>query len=330
MTQHSHQLTITGPDTTFTVELPPGVTTLGREQGQAVLLPDQMVSRRHAQIERAADTCTITDLDSSNGTQVNGVVILPQTPQPLANGAEIHIGPFRLVYERAAVAAAPPAPQPAPPRPAAPRPVPPPVVPAPPAPPAPPARPPAQPPPALPPGPPHARTPAPPADPLLDILPRRSVRLLDYLPGIYQGEEGDFTSRFLGLFEAVLLPIEWNIDNFDLFLAPDTAPTAFLPWLSRWFALTFDDTWSEAQRRTLLAEAHQLFARLGTKVALSRVLEIYTGQAPEIIDQADDLEPFTFIVRLAQNRGRVSEELITNLIDAYKPAHTSYQLQWAK
>jgi phage tail-like protein len=312
MTDSRHLLTLTGPDATSIFELPLGITTLGREAGQALVLADQMVSRRHAQIERTADACTITDLGSANGTQVNNAVIPRQTPQPLSPGAEIHIGPFRIVYERAAVAAPSAAPKPQIPKPATP----------------PAATPPAQPPVQLPPPPDPVRPPTPPDDPLLDLLPRHSVRLLDYLPGIYQGD--DFTSRFLALFEAVLLPIEWNIDNFDLFLAPDTAPTAFLPWLSGWFALTFDDTWSEAQRRTLIAEAHQLYARLGTKWALSRVLEIYTGQAPEIIDQAENLEPFTFIVRLKRRRGHPSEELITNLIDAYKPAHTSYQLQWTK
>ncbi len=328
MTDYRHLLTITGPDATTTVELPLGVTSLGRGDGQTIVLADQMVSRRHAQIERTADACTLTDLDSANGTLLNDTPVPSQTPQPLLPGAQIDIGPFHLVYERATVAAPPPPAKPAPaPRkpaapPVAPAPAPKPAAPPPPKPPAPP--PPAPPPPARR----AAAAPPPPADPLLDLLPRRSVRLLEYLPGIYQ--EDDFTARFLGLFEAVLLPIEWNIDNFDLFLAANTAPASFLPWLSGWFALTFDDTWSEAQRRTLIAEAHQLYARLGTAWALSRVLEIYTGQAPEIIDQGDDLEPFTFIVRLAQKRGWVSEELIANLIDAYKPAHTSYQLQWAK
>jgi phage tail-like protein len=134
-------------------------------------------------------------------------------------------------------------------------------------------------------------------------------------------------ARFLGMFESILIPIEWNVDNFDLYLDPGTVPTGFLPWLANWFEITFDPTWGEAQRRTLLAEAHQIYARRGTCWALSRVLEIYTGHRPEIIDLDEDLEPFTFAVRLPLRAGEVNRELVERIIDANKPAHTTYTLK---
>jgi phage tail-like protein len=135
-------------------------------------------------------------------------------------------------------------------------------------------------------------------------------------------------SRFLGIFEATLVPIEWTIDNFDLFLSPDTSPQGFLPWLAGWFGLTFDSTWSDEKRRALLREAHQIYSRRGTHWALSRVLEIYTGEAPEIDDTGEKLEPFTFEVSLAQRKRDVDEGLIEALIDVHKPAHTSYKLKF--
>ena len=155
-------------------------------------------------------------------------------------------------------------------------------------------------------------------------LSTHSRRLLSYLPGIYHT---DFMARFLGIFESILIPIEWNVDNFDLYLDPGTVPTGFLPWLANWFEITFDPTWSEAQRRTLLAEAHQIYARRGTCWALSRVLEIYTGHRPEIIDLGEDLEPFTFAVKLPLRAGEVNRELVERIIDANKPAHTTYTLK---
>ncbi len=154
-----------------------------------------------------------------------------------------------------------------------------------------------------------------------------SLRLMEYLPPIYYS---DFMSRFLALFESVLLPIEWTVDNFDLFLSAATAPSEFLPWLSGWFGLVFDDTWSDEQRRAPIAAAHGLFETQGTPGALGRVLEIYTGRAPVIDDQADDLEAHTFRVRLPISRQQVEEDLVRRLIDAYKPAHTSYQLQFSE
>jgi phage tail-like protein len=125
-----------------------------------------------------------------------------------------------------------------------------------------------------------------------------------------------------------LTPIEWEITHFDMVLSPGTAPKDFLPWLGSWFDLTFDDSWTEAQRRTLLAEAHRIYARRGTRWALSRVLEIYTGHQPEVIDTAEDLEPFTFRVILPTS-ARSRQSLIERLINAHKPAHTNYRLEFS-
>jgi phage tail-like protein len=135
-------------------------------------------------------------------------------------------------------------------------------------------------------------------------------------------------SRFLAIFEATLLPVEWTIDSFDQFLDPGTAPTGFLPWLASWYGLTFDSTWTEPQRRQLLSEAHAIYARRGTQWALGRVLEIYTGAEPEIDDEAKDLDPFTFSVVVPRRKRDVRSDLIEALIDAHKPAHTSYKLRF--
>jgi phage tail-like protein len=158
-------------------------------------------------------------------------------------------------------------------------------------------------------------------------LTQHSSRLLPYLPGIYHT---DFMSRFLGLFESILTPIEWNIDNFDLFLNPGTTPAEFLPWLARWYEISFDDSWSEAQRRQLLKEAHQIYGRRGTKWALSRILEIYTGHPPDIDDESADLDPFTFTVKIPLRQKELNQELIERIIDMNKPAHTTYKLKFKK
>jgi phage tail-like protein len=148
-------------------------------------------------------------------------------------------------------------------------------------------------------------------------------RLLAYLPGIYHTE---FMTRFLAMFEAILTPIEWHVDNFDLYLDAGTAPITFLNWFAQWFSLEFDHSWSEAQKRTLLKEAHIIFARRGTAWSLSRLLEIYLDEMPEIEDTARNLPAFTFIVRIPRAENDVDGQLIRNLIDANKPAHTTYEL----
>jgi hypothetical protein len=50
------------------------------------------VSRRHAQISRGPDGYFVTDLDSYNGTTVNGQPLLPQRAYPLRNGDRIQVG----------------------------------------------------------------------------------------------------------------------------------------------------------------------------------------------------------------------------------------------
>ena len=154
-----------------------------------------------------------------------------------------------------------------------------------------------------------------------------SRHLINFLPGIYQS---DFMARFLGIFESIQTPIEWTVDAFDLFLDPDSSPSAFLAWLGSWYGLTFDASWSEDQRRLLIGEAHAIFARRGTRGALARILEIYSGSTPEIIDTGDILEPFTFQVRLALPETTANRTLITRLIDAHKPAYTTYRLELLK
>ncbi len=60
------------------------------------------VSRAHAYIERAQDHLTLHDLNSRNGTFVNGQRITPEQPQLLHNGDEVRLGKIvlRLSYRK--------------------------------------------------------------------------------------------------------------------------------------------------------------------------------------------------------------------------------------
>lgn len=154
-------------------------------------------------------------------------------------------------------------------------------------------------------------------------LDRHSIRYLHYLPTIYHD---DVTSRLMGLFEAIMMPVGWNIENFDLFLDPQTAPADFVDWLSEWFRFGFDQSWTETKKRQVLTECHQLYARRGTRYALVRLLEIYTGQQPEIVE--DGQPPFTFTVRLPFREREVNRQMVEQIIEANKPAHTNYVLEF--
>ena len=69
---------------------------IGRLPGVAVELTDSNVSRRHAEVRPSGDGYVVVDLQSTNGTRVNGVAI---TERRLANGDEITVGATRLRFE---------------------------------------------------------------------------------------------------------------------------------------------------------------------------------------------------------------------------------------
>jgi hypothetical protein len=49
--------------------------TIGREEGNVLRLNDERVSRFHAKIQQDSDDIILTDLESTNGTRVNGTVV---------------------------------------------------------------------------------------------------------------------------------------------------------------------------------------------------------------------------------------------------------------
>jgi signal transduction histidine kinase len=75
------------------VELGNEVVTLGREQGNTIVLPDASVSRRHAQVEPNGNFFLIRDNGSTNGTYVNELLIRVQV---LSHGDIVRVGKYLL------------------------------------------------------------------------------------------------------------------------------------------------------------------------------------------------------------------------------------------
>lgn len=73
------------------------LTTAGRHPESDIFLDDVTVSRRHVEFRRGSDgVFTVSDVGSLNGTYVNRERI--ETGIPLANGDEVQIGKYRLVF----------------------------------------------------------------------------------------------------------------------------------------------------------------------------------------------------------------------------------------
>ena len=69
--------------------------TIGREDENAIRLNDERVSRFHAKIQEDGERIILTDLDSTNGTRVNGH---PVQMKVLQAGDQLCIGRCILVY----------------------------------------------------------------------------------------------------------------------------------------------------------------------------------------------------------------------------------------
>jgi pSer/pThr/pTyr-binding forkhead associated (FHA) protein len=86
--------TVHGPYTGKTTHLK-GQIRFGREADNEICIPDEQVSRCHAQIEPIGSGYTITDMGSTNGTFVNDKRV--EQPTPLHIGDTITIGPARFL-----------------------------------------------------------------------------------------------------------------------------------------------------------------------------------------------------------------------------------------
>ncbi|MCL2326257.1 MAG: FHA domain-containing protein [Proteobacteria bacterium] len=74
-----------------------GSYTIGRVDGNDVVLPSNSVSRTHARIFVSNNKCYIDDLGSANGVTVDGVALKTRTE--IGNGSKIRIGEYTLYLE---------------------------------------------------------------------------------------------------------------------------------------------------------------------------------------------------------------------------------------
>src|SRR4051812_40484200 len=73
----------------------PTPVTIGREEGNLLRLNDERVSRYHAKVQLDGDDYILTDLESTNGTRVNGTVVQIRR---LRFGDRVNVGRSTLLF----------------------------------------------------------------------------------------------------------------------------------------------------------------------------------------------------------------------------------------
>jgi phage tail-like protein len=259
---------------------------VGRTGDNNLALNHREISRQHMRITwREDDKYMIEDLNSSNGVWLNDSRIPARIPQELNEGDVIRVGPYLLTFEQLVYA-----------QPVAPRS-----------------------------GDTGGELPPLEIAPVghLAGIPSDKSTWLQYLPSIYSQDE--FLGRYLLIFESILSPIIWMIDNFDLYLTPDIAPANWLEWMASWFDLLVLPDLPIERQREIMRQAGWLFMRRGTRAGLQRLLELYFGVTPEIVET----DNCRFVVRLplSESPVKMGAEVANRLINSQKPAFASYTLE---
>ncbi|HVJ67216.1 MAG TPA: FHA domain-containing protein [Caulifigura sp.] len=79
------------------VKLAPGEVIIGRDESAKLRIASSDVSRQHCKLVVTADTVTVVDLQSRNGTFVDGVPI--HQSQELESGSTLTVGPMTFKLE---------------------------------------------------------------------------------------------------------------------------------------------------------------------------------------------------------------------------------------
>ena len=95
--EHRHRLVVVdGPDRGVEVEVPRTSLTIGTASTNDLVLTDTTVSRRHCILAVESERYVLRDLDSTNGTELDGT---PIREAFLAPGARIRIGDTEIVFQ---------------------------------------------------------------------------------------------------------------------------------------------------------------------------------------------------------------------------------------
>ncbi len=173
-------------------------------------------------------------------------------------------------------------------------------------------------------------------------FPRESF--VDYLPEFYRShtESFSFLDRFLGMYQSIILDLQEEIVSISRYLDSDVTTTEFLQWLSEWVAIDNVFQWKEQKLREFIKQSFSIYKLKGTKEGLEKVIELYLGQKPMIVETYEIINTYSkseyqeryqnlygdniysFFVFVEEKFVPTNEVLVglNAIIEHYKPAYT--------
>lgn len=173
-------------------------------------------------------------------------------------------------------------------------------------------------------------------------FPRESF--VEYLPEVYRScaESFSFLDRFLGIYQSLILDLQEEIVNISRYLDSDVTTTEFLQWLAEWVAIDNVFQWEEQKLRQFIKQSFSIYKLKGTKEGLEKVIELYLGQKPMIVETCEMMSTYSkseyqeqyqklygdniysFFVFLEEKFVPTKEVMVglNAIIEHYKPAYT--------
>lgn len=149
-----------------------------------------------------------------------------------------------------------------------------------------------------------------------------------YLPEIYQGKNQEFLERFLAVFQSLYEDFETRIRKDLSWLDLLSVDREMLDWLAGWIHVENGHLWTEDHLRRYLSEGAALFGQRGTARGLIRMVEIFTGETPYLVEMEPGNDPHRFTLFLKESvvADARSYRAVKRIIREGKPADMEVDL----
>ena len=167
---------------------------------------------------------------------------------------------------------------------------------------------------------------------------------ISYLPAVYRQEKESarFLESYLGVFQSVYQDLEEKIRQSAGCLDADTDQDEFLSWMAGWLDIEDTRFWNREKLRQFLKTATELFGMRGTRQGLVRMLELYLGVKPLVVEYAEaeqyhlsrfygiDENSFAVLLPEACVPSAKEYETVLHLIQETVPVHMQFQMELMK
>ena len=170
----------------------------------------------------------------------------------------------------------------------------------------------------------------------LEDTERQDDILASFLPAILR--QDPFLANFLRIFDAQLRPLLQMLDAVDHYFDPRMTPSELLPWLAGWAGEELPETWQDANRRALVAQAAAIHRARGTRKGLKKALELLNGCEVLITENTaglrldadaklgintslQDVDPNKIHIVIRNGGNGVDLEAVNDVAERLKPAH---------